>query len=195
MLGSQDTNRDVAVHELPRTLEWLNGGAFARVTSLALACFPGVVHDATALWIYRGLVIKYEAAAGLTHQPIHRDGALLSCVVPLSERTDYSGGGTFIEPLGRPLALEQGCALMHPSSVRHAGHRITEGERWVLVLFLNHDDMSPGEHGRRFRARAQECFADAQVGTAPAHVSVPCRTPARSALTLDPPSRLIRTCA
>ena len=24
-------------------------------------------------------VINYEASAGLTHQPIHRDGALLSC--------------------------------------------------------------------------------------------------------------------
>ena len=155
-----DTNRDVSVHEMPQTIAWLNGGAFARVTSLAAACFPGAVADATELFVYRGLVINYDAAAGLTHQPIHRDGSLVSCVVPLSTRAEYRGGGTYIEPLGKAIALEQGCALLHPSSVRHAGQRITEGERWVLVLFLNSCSMQPGEHGRRFRARAQEIFAE-----------------------------------
>lgn len=96
-----DTNRDVAVHDMPDTLAWLNGGAFARVTSLAAQCFPSAVDDAGSLWVYRGLVINYESAAGLTHQPIHRDGALVSCVVPLSERCEYEGGGTYVEPLGR----------------------------------------------------------------------------------------------
>ena len=153
-----DTNKDVALHDLPETLRWLNTGAFARVASLAARCFPSAVEDATDLWIYRGLVIKYEAAAGLTHQPIHRDGALISCVVPLSTRDEYDGGGTYIEPLGRAIALDRGCALLHPSALRHAGHRITRGERWVLVLFLNTVNMRYGEHGRRFRARAQELF-------------------------------------
>ena len=158
-----DTNEDVGLHDLPETLEWLNGGAFARVTSLAAACFPGAVDDPTQLFVYRGLCIHYDAAAGLTHQPIHRDGALISCVVPLSRRDEYDGGGTYLEPLGRSLALEQGCALVHPSSVRHAGHRITRGNRWVLVLFINHVTMRYGEHGRRFRARAQEVFEEMQA--------------------------------
>ena len=42
--------------------------------------------------------------------------------------------------------------------MRHAGARITAGERWVLVLFLNSVEMRAAEHGRRFRARAQELF-------------------------------------
>ena len=156
------TNRDVAVHDLPKTLRWLTDGALARVTSLAASCFPSAIVDAESLWIYRGLVINYDAAAGLTHQPIHRDGALISCVVPLSPRTEYTGGGTYVEPLGTAFALEQGCALLHPSAIRHAGHRIERGERWVLVLFLNGVEMRQGEHGRRFRARAQEWFAALQ---------------------------------
>ena len=53
-----------------------------------LAC-AGAVADARSLWVYRGLVINYDAHAGLTHQPIHRDGALISCVVPLSTRDEY----------------------------------------------------------------------------------------------------------
>ena len=157
-----DTNRDVALHDLPNTLSWLNSGAFARVTSLAAECFPSAVGDATQLWVYRGLCIHYDATAGLTHQPIHRDGSLLSCVVPLSRRDEYEGGGTYLEPLDASIALDQGCALLHPSSVRHAGHRITNGDRWVMVLFMNHVTMRYGEHGRRFRARAQEIFADLQ---------------------------------
>ena len=157
-----NTNRDCAVHDLPQTLAWLNGGALGRVASLAATCFPSAVPSAESLWIYRGLVISYDAAAGLTHQPIHRDGALISCVVPLSARDEYEGGGTYVEPLGQAFALDQGCALLHPSAVRHAGHRITSGHRWVLVLFLNREEMHEGEHGRRFRARAQEYFAASQ---------------------------------
>ena len=50
-----ETNRDVALHDMRETLAWLNGGAFARVTSFAADCFPSAVDDATSLWIYRGL--------------------------------------------------------------------------------------------------------------------------------------------
>jgi predicted 2-oxoglutarate/Fe(II)-dependent dioxygenase YbiX len=153
-----DTNRDVAVHDLPKTLSWLNAGAFARIASLAAACFPGAITDPTSLWVYRGLVIQYDASADLTHQPIHRDGSLISCVMPLSDSREYEGGGTFVEPLGSSIRIEKGCALIHPSAIRHAGHRITSGERWVLVLFLNSVNMCYAEHGRRFRARAQEMF-------------------------------------
>ena len=156
------TNRDVAVHDLPETLAWLNGGALARVASLAATCFPGAVDSAESLWVYRGLVICYDADAGLTHQPIHRDGALISCVVPLSASSEYEGGGTYVEPLERSFALEQGCALLHPSAIRHAGHRITSGHRWVLVLFLNGLELSDGDHGRRFHARAREFLAASQ---------------------------------
>jgi hypothetical protein len=54
----------------------------------------------SSLWVYRGLVIEYDAMSGRTHQPLHRDASLLSCVVPLSELGEYEGGGTYIEPLG-----------------------------------------------------------------------------------------------
>lgn len=122
-----DTNRDVAVHEMASTLAWLNGGAFARLTSLAASCFPSAVDDATSLWVYRGLVINYDAAAGLTHQPIHRDGALISAVVPLSARSEYEGGGTYIEALGESITLEQVCGRV---SRRLPRRRPRRRSRW-----------------------------------------------------------------
>ncbi|KAL1507563.1 hypothetical protein AB1Y20_007183 [Prymnesium parvum] len=156
-----ETNRDVPVHEMPRTLRWLEEGGLLRLCSLARACFASAVSE-RGLWVYRGLVIKYSFDEGLTHQPIHRDASLLSCLVPLSRSSEYEGGGTWIEPLGQSLVLEQGHALLHPSAVRHAGGRLRGGTRVVLVLFLNSHRMHFGEHGRRLRARAQNIFAAAQ---------------------------------
>mmetsp|Transcript_10774 Transcript_10774/g.19991 ORF Transcript_10774/g.19991 Transcript_10774/m.19991 type:complete len:456 (-) Transcript_10774:35-1402(-) len=153
-----DTNRDVGLHELPKTMRWLKDGAFARVASFAAQCFPSAVDNASSLWIYSGLVIHYDASARLTHQPMHRDSSLVSCVIPLSERHEYEGGGTYIEPLGRNIVLDQGCALLHPSAIRHSGHRITKGDRWVLVLFLNGETMHYAEHGRRFRETAEDVW-------------------------------------
>mmetsp|Transcript_112405 Transcript_112405/g.204689 ORF Transcript_112405/g.204689 Transcript_112405/m.204689 type:complete len:522 (+) Transcript_112405:43-1608(+) len=157
-----NTNRDVHLHDLSRSLSWLNSGAFARVASFAAKCFPSAVDNVTDLWIYDGLVIQYDARKGLTQQPTHRDGSLISCVIPLSERQEYEGGGTYIEPLDRSIRVEQGCALMHPSALRHGGQHILSGERWVLVLFLNSIAMKYAEHGRRFRERASKICAESE---------------------------------
>ena len=118
-----DTNRDVAVHELPKTQAWINRAGLHRVASLAARAFPSAVRSASSLYVYRSLVIHYDAAAGLTHQPLHRDGSLISCTIPLNGRGEYCGGGTLIEPLRRAVVLDRGHALLHPSAVRHAGPR------------------------------------------------------------------------
>jgi len=81
---------------------------------------------------------RYDAGHGGTRQPPHRDGSLLSCNVALSAPSDFEGGGTHFEALGgAPLQLEQGRAMCHASGIRHSGHPITSGQRWVLVIFVN----------------------------------------------------------
>jgi tetratricopeptide (TPR) repeat protein len=108
------------------------------------------------LVVYRALVVQYDAAARLTHQPVHRDASLFSVIVPLNRRSEYQGGGTYIEALGKAIALPQGHALFHPSAVRHGGNRLTAGERWVLVIFLSTRRPRRVEHSRRFKDRARE---------------------------------------
>lgn len=150
-----DTNRNLAVADLPKTLRWLNLKGLPRVAAMAGACFDeGAIGPAKDLLIYRALVVQYDAAAGLTHQEIHRDGSLVTVVVALNDRSEYSGGGTFIEALGRPFALPRGHGLLQASALRHAGHAISSGERWVLVLFLISERMKFGEHLRHFKTRA-----------------------------------------
>lgn len=173
-----ETNRDVPVHELPRTLRWLNAFLSAVLEPAVRQAYGDRAVDgrlgswrlrrrggraggdgsgarAGQLVVYRALVVQYDAAARLTHQPVHRDAALLSVIVPLNCRSDYEGGGTWIEPLGKAIALPKGHMLLHPSAVRHGGNRLTAGERWVLVVFLSTRRPRHVEHSRRFKERAR----------------------------------------
>ena len=150
------TNRNIAVADLPETLAWLNAVGLPRFAALAGACFgPDAIGDPQLLRIYRALVVQYDAAAGLTHQEVHRDGSLVTCVVTLNPRDEYTGGGTYLEALDAALAPPQGHAVVQASALRHAGHMIESGERWVLVLFMISEEMAYGEHVRHLKSRAQ----------------------------------------
>ncbi len=101
------------------------------------------VHD---LAVYDGLVLGTIAPS--MSQPVHRDASLLTLNIPLSSPQDFVGGGTYVEGLlesdddskdrhnGLPLRMEKGKALCHSSGIMHAGTSITEGERWVMVMFV-----------------------------------------------------------
>ena len=152
-----DSNRDAPVHELPRTQRVLNA-ALPRIGRLVGGCWTLRADAPTRLFVYRSLVIQYDAAARLLGQPIHRDGSVWSMIVPLND--GYEGGGTRIEALGRSIVIPTGHALLHPSALRHGGEPISEGVRWVLVAFLAATPMHWAEHGRRFKDRARELQDD-----------------------------------
>ena len=70
-----DTNHNIRVADLPRTLEFVNAEGLPRLAALAGECFgEAAVGNPTELVIYRALVVGYDAASGLTHQEVHRDG-------------------------------------------------------------------------------------------------------------------------
>jgi len=157
-----DTNHHMAVRDLPGTLEWLNTEGLPRVAALAGQCYDEeAIGDPKDLLIYRALVVGYEHAAGLTHQEVHRDGSLITCVINLSPREDYTGGGTYLEAIGQALTPNQGHALLQASALRHAGHKIESGERWVMVLFLISEELKYGEHVRHLKGRAQRLAEEA----------------------------------
>ena len=55
------------------------------------------------------------------------------------------------------LVLPRGHAMCHASGLRHAGRRITRGERWVLVVFVLATEVP---HAPRRLARAAPCRAN-----------------------------------
>ena len=67
---------------------------------------------------------------------LHKDGSVLSFGIVLSNPCDYEGGGTMFED-GMHYSLEQGDMLVHCGRVNHTGMKITKGNRYVLVAFLD----------------------------------------------------------
>ncbi len=62
------------------------------------------------------------------------------------------------------LALPRGHALFHPSGMRHGAHRITRGQRWVLVVFVLATHV---EHAARRAVDLANAFAaDGELQTA-----------------------------
>eukprot|EP00511_Aplanochytrium_stocchinoi_P010448 CAMPEP_0204872328 /NCGR_PEP_ID=MMETSP1348-20121228/37884_1 /ASSEMBLY_ACC=CAM_ASM_000700 /TAXON_ID=215587 /ORGANISM="Aplanochytrium stocchinoi, Strain GSBS06" /LENGTH=368 /DNA_ID=CAMNT_0052027127 /DNA_START=357 /DNA_END=1463 /DNA_ORIENTATION=- len=81
--------------------------------------------------------VKYETTKqnGLE---LHRDGALLSFNILLSEPSDFIGGGTFFQHLDAVVSTNKGDALAHDSQAMHAGNPIQHGGRIILVGFVEH---------------------------------------------------------
>jgi len=48
----------------------------------------------------------------------------------------YQGGGTRFEETGLVLRPDVGHVVCFPGSLRHAGHPITKGRRYVIAAFL-----------------------------------------------------------
>ena len=138
---------EARLSNMPKTRDWLKETLPTRFYPLLKDRFG--VDD---LVLYDGLVL---ANLGQTRsQPIHRDASLVTLNVALSPVTDYEGGGTYIEALDEVLRIDQGHLLSHAGSVMHAGNAISEGERWVFVLFLLGE--SQPQLARRCHAKAIE---------------------------------------
>ena len=115
--------------------------------------------SAQSLRVCDAVVIRYDCARRATQQPMHRDAALISFNIPLSADFEYSGGGTCFEGSGEVIRRPLGRLLCHASGMRHAGHQITSGVRWVLVVFLLSTDVP--QLPRRCMGIAAQAFADA----------------------------------
>ena len=83
-------------------------------------------------------LVKYSAAAQ-NKLPTHADQSLLSFTISLNDPSEYVGGGTWFERLGRPIdAPGAGHVIMFPGKVEHGGNPITGGTRYVIVLFMGY---------------------------------------------------------
>lgn len=115
---------------------------------------------ASSLRVCDAVVVRYDASQKATRQPFHRDNALVSFNIPLSAGFEYAGGGTCFEGTGEVLRMPMGRLLYHASGMRHAGHAITKGVRWVLVVFLLSTDVP--QLYRRCASLAAAAQADAE---------------------------------
>ena len=135
------------VKNLPSTLAWFNTRLRTTIFPAAAAAFPEIVSSAAVLRAHSVAVLKYNASHPRTD--VHVDDGILALTLALSPRANYTGGGTFYEHMGAEaiLEMEQGECTLRPGSVRHGGHPVTAGDRYILGAFLLIADRV--EHVRR----------------------------------------------
>lgn len=63
----------------------------------------------------------------------------ISVSIPLTDRSKYTGGKLLINNNGSEIAAvdEQGSVSMFPSYLLHQVTPVTDGERWVIVIWIN----------------------------------------------------------
>ena len=67
---------------------------------------------------------------------MHVDDALLAFTVALSAPDSFEGGGTYFEYIDRVVEMAQGHATFRPGAIRHGGHAVTSGLRYVIGGFI-----------------------------------------------------------
>ena len=93
--------------------------------------------------------MRYDAEAQ-NSLSLHTDQSLLSFTIALNDPSEYEGGGTYFRGIDRAVdAPAAGHAVMFPGKVEHAGQAITQGRRYIIVLFMGYEAnrMSQRESG------------------------------------------------
>lgn len=138
----------IKLEDLSRTYSLVNFELLPRLFPAVIQAFPTLDAFTTAENLRLGgcRVVKYDASEGRVELGMHRDGLLLTANIALNSPEEYAGGGTIVEGanvLNDPIRLDKGHVLLHPGDVLHSGAPITEGTRYVLVLFLFATDIVP----------------------------------------------------
>ena len=68
---------------------------------------------------------------------LHRDGSIISFNILLNNENDFENGGTYIKHSDKVIKIKQGDCLCHSGKILHAGNKITKGQRYILVGFLD----------------------------------------------------------
>jgi len=135
------------IEKMPRSLAWFNQRLEQTIFPAIASLFPEIVSDPSVLRAHSVAILKYNVSHPRTD--VHVDNGILAMTLALSPRANYSGGGTFFEHMGPDalVEMEQGHCTFRPGSVRHGGHKVTAGDRYILGGFLLIADKV--EHVRR----------------------------------------------
>jgi tetratricopeptide (TPR) repeat protein len=139
---------------LPQTREWFNGRLESTFFPLLAYLFPEVISSPSVIRAHSVSLLKYNSSHPRTD--VHIDNGILAMTLAMTARKEYVGGGTFFEHMGLDNILEMdiGHGTFRPGSVRHGGHRVDDGTRYVLGAFLLLEDRV--EHVRRLKNRGSD---------------------------------------
>ena len=91
---------DIRITDLPRAKVWFAENLRTKLFPAIAACFPNLVKEPEALRIFDVFVVKYNAERQ-SYLKVHRDSSLISVTIALNDKSDFEGGGMFVEPLNQ----------------------------------------------------------------------------------------------
>lgn len=149
---------------LPNTRAWFNKRLEETFFPLLSYLFPEIISSPAVLRAHSVSLLKYNASHPRTD--VHVDNGILAMTLAMTPKSEYSGGGTFFEHMGENdiLEMDVGHGTFRPGSVRHGGHRVTSGVRYILGAFLLIEDKP--EHVRRLKNRGSEIRKAGELDTA-----------------------------
>mmetsp|Transcript_74157 Transcript_74157/g.214815 ORF Transcript_74157/g.214815 Transcript_74157/m.214815 type:complete len:664 (+) Transcript_74157:131-2122(+) len=139
---------------LPKTREWFNSRLESTFFPLLAHLFPEIISSPSVIRAHSVSLLKYNSSHPRTD--VHIDNGILAMTLAMTPEREYVGGGTYFEHMGldNVLQMDVGHGTFRPGSVRHGGHRVKEGTRYILGAFLLLEDRV--EHVRRLKNRGSE---------------------------------------
>jgi len=150
---------------LPNTRSWFNQKLETVFFPLLSHLFPEVVTSQSVLRAHSVSLLKYNSSHPRTD--VHIDNGILAMTLAMTPKDEYVGGGTFFEHFDQVLPMDVGHGTFRPGSVRHGGHRVTSGTRYILGAFLLIEDRI--EHVRRLKNRGSELRRAGDLNAAVKH--------------------------
>ena len=150
---------------LPQTRLWFNRKLQNAFFPLLTDLFPEIVSSESVLRAHSVSLLKYNSSHPRTD--VHIDNGILAMTVAMTPKNNYVGGGTFFEHMDDPIPMDVGHITVRPGSVRHGGHKVTKGTRYILGAFLLIKDRV--EHVRRLKNRGSELRRKQDLDNAAKH--------------------------
>jgi len=129
--------------------------------------FPEIISSPDVLRAHSVSLLKYNSSHPRTD--VHVDNGILAMTIAMTPMDEYDGGGTFFEHMGTDhvLPMDVGFGTFRPGSIRHGGHKVESGTRYILGAFLLIEDRV--EHVRRLKNRGADLRKEGKLDEAIKH--------------------------
>jgi len=130
------------IKDVPGVKQWFIEKCKSRMFPLLKKKFPDFVDSVEDLVVDNAYLFKYKPEPGLRTE-VHTDGGCLSFTFALNEKSEYEGGGTWVEGLtsdddpdmGQVIEMDVGHCTIRPGGIRHCGNPLKSGTRYIIGGF------------------------------------------------------------